>query len=331
MNVVLALFVLLILILVAIAIRGLVIVHQAEVMVVERLGKFHSLLHPGVHILIPIFRSARPIQWPSLKEGPEGEMIPTQIKTDKIPLRETLFDFPPQDVITSDNVYTEIDALLYFQVIDAKRVAYAIDNLPNALEKLAQSFLRNIIGEMTLDDTLASREVINSRLRENLDEATDQWGIKINRVELQDIKPPPEVREAMEKVMRAERERRAAVTQADGKKEADRLESEGEQSAIVNRAEGEKRGAILKSEGEAYARIRIAQAEAEAIRRISEALRDHNADPTQYLVAIRYLDSLKQMVEGKDNKVIYIPYEATGVLSSLGGIRDLFNDLNQEK
>ncbi len=331
MSFVLGLFIIFVLACIYIAVRGIVIVKQDEVMVIEHFGKFKEILHPGMHVLIPMFRSARSILWRYLDETVENKIESIQKRTNKIPMHETLFDIPPQDVITSDNVYIEIDALLYFQVTDPKRVVYEIDNLPASLEKLTQSFLRNIIGGMKLDKTLDSRKEINDALHANLADSTGKWGIQINRVELEDIKPTEEVLEAMELVMRAEREKRAAVTQAEGKKEANMLESQGEQSAIVNRAEGEKRGAILKSEGEAYARIRIAQAEAEAIRRISEALSDNHADPTKYLVAIRYLDSLKEMVQGKDNKVIYVPYEATGVLSSLGGIRELFQDLNPEK
>jgi len=288
--------------------QSIIIVRQAEVMVIERLGKFSRILYPGLNFIIPGLEEPRPVEG-GLQPDLEGEKPRKGKVKNTIDLREKIYDFPPQNVITKDNVYTGIDALLYYEITDPKRVVYAIDNFSNALEKLAQTSLRSIIGEMTLDETLSSRDSVNIKLRKILDEATEKWGVKVNRVEVEDITPPREVLDEMERVMRAERERRAAVT----------------------RAEGEKRAAVLRSEGEAYARIRISQAEAEAIRRISDTLREVNADPTKYLIAIRYLDSLKEMVTGKDNKIVYLPYEATGVLGSLGGIKELFDDLNVNK
>ena len=308
--------------------RSVLLVRQSEAMVIERLGKFNRRIFPGLRFLIPFLESARSIEWRYIEYDAEGKMSFQHRKISRIDLRETIYDFPKQNVITSDNVVTEINALLSYQITDPKNVAYEINNLPFAIEKLAQTALRSLIGEMTLDQTLASREVLSEKMRVILDEATDKWGVKINRVSLQDINPPEEIRDDMEKVMRADRDRRAAVTQAEGKKTAAILESEGQQGAIVNNAEADKRRLILKSEGEAYARVRVAQAEADAIRRITEALHDSKIEPTQYMIAMRYIDTLKEMVSGKDNKVVYLPFEATGVLSALGGIKEIFKDMN---
>jgi regulator of protease activity HflC (stomatin/prohibitin superfamily) len=195
--------------------------------------------------------------------------------------------------------------------MDPVRAVYEIANLPQAIEKLTQTSLRNVIGEMDLDDTLSSRDTINSKLQEILDDATNKWGVKVNRVELQDINPPMDIREAMEKQMRAERDKRATILEAEGTKQSQVLEAEGERQADITRAEGE-----------AQARIAVAQAEAEAIKVVTEAIQN-TGDPVNYLVAMKYLETLKEMTSGQDNKVVYIPYEATGVLSSVGGIKDL--------
>ncbi|MBQ0070345.1 MAG: paraslipin, partial [Spirochaetales bacterium] len=240
-------------------------------------------------------------------------------------LREQVYDYPKQNVITKDNVNIEIDALLYFQITDPMRAVYEVADLPNAIEKLTQTTLRNVIGELELDESLSSRDTINSKLTKILDEATDKWGVKVNRVELKDITPPKEIRETMEKQMRAERDRRAAILLAEGEKQSKILEAEGFKASEVNKAEGEKSAAILRAQGEADAKIAKANAEAEAIRVVTEAFGD-KAEASKYLVAMRYIDTLSQMVEGKDNKVVYMPYEATGVLSSLGGMKDLFKE-----
>jgi regulator of protease activity HflC (stomatin/prohibitin superfamily) len=206
--------------------------------------------------------------------------------------------------------------------MDPVRAVYEIANLPQAIEKLTQTSLRNVIGEMDLDDTLSSRDTINSKLQEILDDATNKWGVKVNRVELQDINPPMDIREAMEKQMRAERDKRATILEAEGTKQAQVLEAEGERQADINRAEGEKKATILVADGEAQARIAIANAEAEAIKVVTDAVQG-TGDPINYLVAMKYLETLKEMTSGEDNKVVYIPYEATGVLSSVGGIKDM--------
>jgi len=303
--------------------KAVKIVQQSETLVIERLGTYHRTLESGINIIWPVIDRAREVDWRYVEEGPKGRSIVHNRRISRIDLRETVYDFPRQNVITKDNVVTEISALLYFQITNPVKAVYEIANLPDAIEKLTQTSLRNIIGEMDLDETLTSRDTINSKLRAILDQATHKWGVKVNRVELQDINPPFDIRSAMEKQMRAERDRRAAILEAEGLKQAQILESQGARESDINRAEGEKQAKILAAEAEAEARIKVAQAEAEAIMRITGAVAASGGDPTQYLIAVRYLDSMKEMVSGKDNKVIYMPYEATGVLSSLGGIREM--------
>ena len=242
----------------------------------------------------------------------------------KIDLRETAFDFPRQNVITKDNVSIAINALIYYQITNPKSAVYEIYNLPEAIEKLTQTTLRNIIGELDLDETLISRDTINGKLRTILDEATSKWGVKINRVELQDIIPPRDIQASMEKQMKAERDKRAAILEAEGNKKSAILEAEGIKEANINKAEGERQAAILQADGEAKAKIKVAEAEAEAIRLIVDAIAE-KGDPERYLIAMRYIDTLKEMISGKDNKVVYMPYEATGVLSSLDSIKQMFN------
>ncbi len=304
---------------------GLKIVQQSETMVIERLGKYSRTLTSGINIILPAIDKARAITWRYVKEDYEGRrIVRSQIMT-RIDLRETVYDFPKQNVITKDNVVTEINALLYFQVIDPIKAVYEIANLPEAIEKLTQTTLRNVIGDMDLDQTLTSRDTINSKLRAVLDEASHKWGVKVNRVELQDINPPHDIRDAMEKQMRAERDRRAKILEAEGTKAQLTLEAEGRKSAEINKAEGEKQAQILIAEGQAQARLKVAEAEAAAIEAVTAAIKATNSDPVNYLVAIRYIDTLKDMVSGKGNKVVYLPYEATGVLSSIGGIKELLS------
>lgn len=243
----------------------------------------------------------------------------------KIDLRETVYDFPKQNVITKDNVNIQINALLYFQIMDPVKATYEIENLPDAIEKLTQTTLRNVIGELELDESLSSRDTINTKLRSILDDATNKWGVKVNRVELQDIAPPADIMQAMEKQMRAERDRRAAVLEAEGQKRAKILEAEGIKESEITKAEGEKQSEILKAEGQAQARIKTAEAEAEAIKLVSNAIETKNGDPINYLIATKYIETLQDMVSGQDNKTIYMPFEATGVLSSLGGIKEMLN------
>jgi len=306
------------------AVLGFKIVQQSEVLIIERLGRYNRTLESGINIIWPIIDKPRQIHWRSIHEGLEGRRMSVFQLITKIDLRETVYDFPSQSVITKDNVNVQINALLYFQIMDPTKAVYEIKNLPDAIEKLTQTTLRNVIGELELDQTLSSRDTINSKLRTILDEATNKWGVKVNRVELQDISPPHDIQEAMNMQMRAERERRAKVLEAEGLKTASILEAEGIRESEINKAEGGKQSDILRAEGEAQARIKVAEAEAKAIRVISDQV-DKKGDPINYLIAVRYIETLEKMVSGDKNKTIYMPYEATGVLSSLGGIKELLN------
>src|SRR3712207_59424 len=219
----------------------------------------------------------------------------------------------------------QINALLYFQIVDPFKAVYEINNLPNAIEKLTQTTLRNIIGEMELDETLTSRDIINTKLRGVLDDATNKWGIKVNRVELQDITPPQSVLQAMEKQMQAERDKRATILTSEGEKQAQILQSEGEKTAKINRAEAEKQQAILLAEGEAQARIRKAEAEAIAIEKVTAAV-GQSTNPANYLLAQKYIQMMQELAAGDKNKTVFLPYEATNMLGSLGGIKELFKE-----
>ncbi len=306
-----------------IIVKGVRIVQQSEAMVIERLGKYRTTLTAGFNVIIPVFDKPREIVFRFTRDLPDGNKYVQFVKKERIDLRETVYDFPRQNVITKDNVMTEINALLYFQVMDPVKAMYEIENLPLAIEKLTQTTLRNVIGELDLDECLTSRDTINMKLRTILDEASNKWGVKVNRVELQDINPPRDIREAMEKQMRAERDRRAQIIDAEGSKRAAVLQAEGVQQSQITTAEGQKQSQILEAEGDAQSRIRRAQGEAEAIRLVTEAIKGSNADPTNYLIAMKYLETLKEMTSGQNNKVIYMPYEATGVLSSVGGIKEM--------
>ena len=293
---------------------ALVIIPQSETKIIERLGRYYATLRPGINIIIPIVDRAKEIVM--MRAG-------RYVYSNSIDLREQVYDFPKQNVITKDNVQTEINALLYFQIVDPFKAVYEINNLPNAIEKLTQTTLRNIIGELELDETLTSRDTINTKLRSVLDDATNKWGIKVNRVELQDITPPESVLTAMEKQMQAERNKRATILTSEGKKASDILQSEGEKMATINRAEALKQQAILKAEGEAQARIRKAEAEAIAIKKITEAVGE-STNPANYLLAQKYIQMLQQLAEGDKTKTVYLPYEATNLMGSIGGIKDLF-------
>lgn len=305
--------------------KGVRVVQQSESMVIEKFGRFSRVLNAGFNIIIPIYEKPREIIFRFSREMPDGNRYVQFTRKERIDLRETVYDFPKQNVITRDNVGTEINALLYYQVMDPVKAVYEIENLPLAIEKLTQTTLRNVIGELDLDECLTSRDTINAKLRQILDEASNKWGVKVNRVELQDINPPRDIREAMEKQMRAERDRRAQIIDAEGTKRAVILQAEAVQQKQINEADGQKQAQILMAEGDAQSRIRRAQGEAEAIRLVTEAIKGANADPANYLIAMRYLETLSDMTSGQNNKVVYIPYEATGVLSSVGGIKDMLD------
>ena len=305
--------------------KGVRIIQQSEAMVIERFGKYRATLTAGFNIIIPVFDKPREIVYRFTRDLPDGNKYVQFVKKERIDLRETVYDFPRQNVITKDNVMTEINALLYFQIMDPVKAMYEIENLPLAIEKLTQTTPRNVIGELDLDETLTSRDTINMKLRQILDEASHKWGVKVNRVELQDINPPRDIREAMEKQMRAERDRRAQIIDAEGSKRAAVLQAEGIQQSQITTAEGQKQSQILEAEGDAQSRIRRAQGEAEAIRLVTEAIKASNGDPTNYLIAMKYLETLGDLTSGQNNKVIYMPYEATGVLSSVGGIKEMLD------
>ena len=293
---------------------ALVIIPQSETKIIERLGRYHATLKPGINLIIPFIDKAKNVV--VLKYG-------RYVYSNNIDLREQVYDFPKQNVITKDNIQMEINALLYFQIMDPFKTTYEINNLPNAIEKLTQTTLRNIIGELELDETLTSRDTINTKLRAVLDDATDKWGVKVNRVELQDITPPSSVLNAMEKQMQAERNKRAQILTSEGEKAAEILASEGEKTATINRAEAAKQQAILTAEGEAQARIRKAEAEAQAIALITEAV-GKSSNPANYLLAQKYIQMLEQLAQGDKTKTVYLPYEATNLMGSIGGIKDLF-------
>ena len=294
--------------------KSLVIIPQSETKIIERLGKYYATLKPGINIIIPFIDRAKEIV--AIRRG-------RYVYTNSIDLREQVYDFDKQNVITKDNVQTQINALLYFQIVDPFKAVYEISNLPTAIEKLTQTTLRNIIGELELDQTLTSRDTINTKLRAVLDDATNKWGIKVNRVELQDITPPESVLQAMEKQMQAERNKRATILTSEGEKAAAILKSEGEKTAIINKAEADKQMAILNAEGEAQARIRKAEAEAIAIQKITEAV-GKNTNPANYLLAQKYIKMLEDVATGDKTKTVYLPYEATNLMGSIGGIKELF-------
>ena len=306
------------------ALAGLKVVPQSETRVIERLGKFHKVLPAGLNIIWPIIDRPKIITTRKVIEGYQGRHFVRMTETTKIDLREQVYDFPKQNVITKDNVTTEINALLYFQIVDPIKSVYEIDNLPNAIEKLTQTTLRNVIGELELDETLTSRDTINAKLRTVLDDATNKWGVKVNRVELQDITPPETVRQAMEKQMQAERNRRAEILKAEGEKASAILNSEGEKTSAINKAEAVKQSTLLEAEGIAKAKIMQAEAEAQAIQLVADAIKATKTDPASYLLATKYIETLKEMTSGKDNKTVYLPYEATNLLGSIGGIKEIF-------
>jgi regulator of protease activity HflC (stomatin/prohibitin superfamily) len=265
--------------------RTIRIVPQARAGIVERLGRYNRTLDAGLTIIVPFVDRLRPL----------------------IDLREQVVSFPPQPVITEDNLVVNIDTVIYFQVTDPKAATYEIADYIAAIEQLTVTTLRNVIGGMTLEDTLTSRDKINAGLRSVLDEATGKWGIRVNRVELKAIDPPGTIQEAMEKQMRAERDKRAAILQAEGYK----------QSQILT-AEGEKQSAILKAEGQRESQILTAEGQSKAIETVFEAIHNGNADPK--LLAYQYLQVLPQIAQGESNKVWIIPSEVTQALSKLGGV-----------
>ncbi len=276
------------------------IVNQYEKGLVETLGKYTSTLSSGPHIIIPIFQ----------------RMI-------RVDMRERVIDVPPQSVITKDNVSVVVDAVIYFQVTDPVKVVYNIENFALAALKLAQTNLRNLIGDMELDSTLTSREKINSQLRVVMDEATDRWGVKVTRVEIQKIDPPQDITNAMSKQMKAEREKRANILEAEGLRQAAILKAEGTKQAVILEAEATKEKQVLEAAGEAEAIKKVADAEKYQIDMVYKAI--HEGNPTNDLIAIKYLEALTKVADGKATK-IFLPLETTGVTASIGGVAELFKD-----
>jgi len=305
-------------------VRSIYLVRQAEAVVIERLGKYHRTLLPGLHLVIPFVDKARSYRWSYLQNDGRRYYRFTQIAS-RVDLRESVYDFPKQNVITKDNVTMEINALLYYQITDPKAAVYEIDNLPEAIEKLTQTTLRDVIGSMDLDESLVSRSSINERLRIYLDEATDKWGVKVNRVELQEVNPPADIRQAMEKQMRAERDRRAKILEAEGDKRSAILKAEGVKEAQVLEAQGEAEAKISRAEGEALARLKVTEAEAKAITMIQQSV--PQGDPLPYMIATQYIKTLPKLTEGKDDKMILVPYEASSLVGSLASVKKIFSDI----
>jgi regulator of protease activity HflC (stomatin/prohibitin superfamily) len=289
-------------------------------MVIERLGRFNRIARSGLNILVPFIERPRSIDVRYYESDVSGIKRITAASTVRIDLREQVLNFPSQPVITKDNVTIDIDAVLYYRVADPQKATYAVQNLPFALETLTRTTLRNIVGEMELDSTLASRDQINKRMREIIEEASIGWGVDVTRVELQAIEPPRDIQQSMELQMRAERERRAAVTNAEASKRAAILEAEGVQQSQVSRAQGEMEAAVLRAKGQAEARLALATAEAEAIRKIAGALPP--ADAAMYLLGVKYLEALPLLTQGKGTTV-FLPVEASGVMGAIGGIKEL--------
>lgn len=295
--------------------KGFRVVQQSQCMIVERLGSYSRTLTNGLNIIVPFLDAPRDLIW----------ITDSGIRrSQRIDLRESVLDVPEQSVITKDNVSINIDALLYIQIIDPVRATYEIAHLPLAVSQLAQTSLRNVIGEMDLDETLASRDIINSKLKFILDEATDKWGTKVNRVELKNIMPPRDIQQAMEKQMQAERERRAKVLEAEGDKQARIARSEGDRQENINHADGEKEAQMRRAHGEAEAIKAVAEAKRQAIELIRQGL--GNPELTvRYLVATDYLERFGRFTAKAGDK-IYIPYEASSALGSLGGIKELLQN-----
>ena len=285
-----------------IVIRNIVVVQQSRAYVIERLGAFQDVWGVGLHIKIPfIDRVAK-----------------------KVSLKEQVLDYPPQPVITKDNVTMQIDTVVYFQITDPKLYAYGVEHPMMAMENLTATTLRNIIGDLELDQTLTSRDVINTKMRAILDDATDPWGIKVNRVELKNILPPQDIQSSMEKQMKAERDRRQAILQAEGQKKSAILIAEGERESAILKADAEKQAAILRAEAEKEAAILKADGEAQAIRTVQQALADslgmlNEKAPTEQVIKLKSIQAMEKVADGKATKII-IPSEMQGLVGMAKGL-----------
>jgi len=302
------LIVLILIVLIVIA-RNIRIVPQAQAFVIERLGAYLTTWNVGLHVKVPLI-----------------DRISKQVS-----LKELVVDFEPQAVITKDNVTMQIDTVVYFQITDPKMYTYGVDNPMNAIENLTATTLRNIIGDLELDETLTSRDTVNSKMRLILDEATDPWGIKVNRVELKNIIPPREIQDSMEKQMKAERERRESILRAEGEKKSAILVAEGHKESIILEAQAEKQAAILRAEAQKEAAIRSAEGEAEAILKVQQAMAEglkmlNEANPTQVVIALKSLQTLEKVADGKATKII-IPSE----IQSLAGLATSLTEIMDKK
>ncbi|MBN8046422.1 SPFH domain-containing protein [Paraclostridium bifermentans] len=304
-------FTVLIVLVIVLAFSTIKIVKQSEVIIVERLGKYWKTGESGLNIVIPI--------------------LDRVVK--RIDLRTQVIDSPPQPVITKDNVTMSIDTVVYYQITDSFKATYEIANLVQAIRYLTTTTLRDVIGTMELDRTLSSRDDVNNKLRIILDEATDKWGVRVERVEIKNIDLPADIKEAMEKQMRAEREKRAVILQAEGTKQAAITEAQGLKESQILKAEGEKQTAILHAEAKRESQVRIAEGEAEAINKIAEAEANRvrmvyealkNANVDEAMLSVKYVEALSEMAKG-ENKV-FIPYESQGLLGSIGAIKELIAD-----
>ena len=294
--------IILIVVLILVLATNLKIVQQSKAYVIERMGAFHAVWGVGVHFKIPfIERVAKAVS-----------------------LKEQVVDFAPQPVITKDNVTMQIDTVLYFQITDPKLYTYGVEHPMSAIENLTATTLRNIIGELELDQSLTSRDIINSKMRAILDEATDPWGIKVNRVELKNIIPPREIQDAMEKQMKAERERREAILQAEGQKQSQILVAEGEKQSVILRADAAKQAAIMKAEGEAEAILKVQQATAEALKLLNEA------NPNEAVLKIKALEAFQAAADGQATKLI-IPSEIQGLAGLCASAKAAFESAGDGK
>ncbi len=295
----------LVIVLVAINIK---VVPQAKAYVIERLGAYSATWGTGLHVLIPFIERV----------------------SNRVTLKEQVVDFPPQPVITEDNVTMQIDTVVYYQITDPKLYTYGVEFPMAAIENLTATTLRNIIGDMELDESLTSRDVINTKMRSILDEATDPWGIKVNRVELKNIIPPEGIREAMEKQMKAERERREAILRAEGEKKSAILVAEGEKESRILEAEAEKASQILHAEADKEAAIRIAEGEAEAIRKVQQATADgirmiNESSPSKEVLTIKSLEAFEKAADGKATKII-LPSEIQGIAGLAASLKEVLTD-----
>ena len=300
--VVLIILLILVLILAAMSIK---IVKQAEVYIIERLGKFYKVADAGLTIIIPFLDHVRSV----------------------VSLKQQTMDIPPQDVITKDNVTITIDTVVFYQITDPAKAVYEIQSLKKGIEYLAITTIRDIIGKMNLDETFSSRDGINTQLRVALDEATDRWGCKIDRVEIKDITPPPDVKDAMEKEMNAERNKRAMILESEAQRQSAITIAEGKKQAAILEAEADKESQIRRAAGEAQAIREVAEAKAEEIKKVYDAIKKSN--PDDKLVQLKSLEALEKVAEGEANKV-FIPFEATNALSSLGAMAEAVKDNKKE-